>query len=50
MSTDAEKKAAKTYREKLRNQGLESYRREIKPEYFPKMDLHLEKLKKDENK
>jgi hypothetical protein len=46
MATEAQKKSAANQRAKHKAEGLKPYLRPIKPEFFPKMDECLEKLKK----
>jgi len=42
-----QKIASANYKARKKAEGLKPYYRTIKPEYFPKMDAHLEKLKKE---
>ena len=42
-----QKKASADYKARKKAEGLMPYTRTIKPEFFPKMDECLEKLKKE---
>ena len=42
-----QRKASADYKARKKAEGLKPYTRTIKPEFFPKMDAHLEKLKNE---